>query len=187
VLVGVLLLSGHHTILPAVSPDRGAMGQLVDDDDLCMTAHTVHLPGPAAHRSFRLTPREVRTEQQPDVVLPAMEAQALLLAAKQEDVSKGGCFSPGPAGVQVWDGPWNGVGGRVGTAAHLGSVDWSWDQPAEGFVTIYRVLLTAAGAKAGLTTNALLDTVLRLTGLRPLQAVLPLPRRSAEALHHTLA
>lgn len=148
-----------------------------------MTAHTVHLPG--EHRSFRLTQPEVRTEQQPDVVLPASEARALLTAARAEDVSSGGCYSPGPAGVQVWDGPWNGIGGRVGTAQHLGSVDWSWDQPAEGFVTIYRVLLTAQGAKAGLTTHALLDLVLNLTGLRPMRAVLPLPRRSAEALDRT--
>ncbi len=160
----------------------------MDDDILIMTAHTVHLPAPAAHRSFRLTPpREVRTEQQPDVVLGSHEARALLLAARDLDVSKGGCYSPGPAGVQVWDGPWNGIGGRVGTASHLGSVDWSWDQPAEGFVTIYRVLLTAAGSKAGLTTQALLDLVLQLTGLRPLTAVLPLPRRSLEALDHSHA
>ena len=108
-------------------------------------------------------------------------------AAKAEDVSLGGCYSPGPAGVQVWDGPWNGEGGRVGTAAHLGSVDWSWDSPAEGFVTIYRVLLTVNGSRAGLTTHSLLDLVLNLTGLRPLKAVMPLPRPSLESLDRSHA
>ena len=152
-----------------------------------MTAFMAHQPGSGQHKSFRLTPREVRTERHPDVVLPADEARALLAAARRQDVSMGGCFSPGPAGVQVWDGPWNGAGGRVGTAEHLGSVDWSWDAPAEGFVTIYRVLLTAAGARGGLTTHALLDTVLSLTGLRPLRPTVPLPRRATEPLDTPVA
>jgi hypothetical protein len=147
-----------------------------------MTDHQVQAPGAAQHRSFRLTPREFRSEHEPDVVLPAVEAHCLLSAARSQDVSLGGCYSPGPAGIQVWDGPWNGVGGRVGTAQHLGSVDWQWDSPAEGYVTVFRVLLTAAGARCGLTTHVLLDNVLSLTGLRPLQAVLPLPRMHQEAL-----
>ena len=149
-----------------------------------MTAHTAHQSG--EHRSFRLTQREVRTEQLPDVVLPAAEARALLVAARLEDVSSGGCYSPGPAGIQVWDGPWNGTGGRVGTAQHLGSVDWSWDQPTEGYVTVYRVLLTAAGGKAGLTTHTVLDLVLGLTGPPSQPTALPLPRRTLEALDPTL-
>jgi len=152
-----------------------------------MPAFTPQGPGAPAHRAFRLTPREVRTEQHPDVVLGADEARGLLAAAKAQDVSLGGCFSPGPAGIQVWDGPWNGVLGRVGTAKHLGSVDWSWDAPAVGFVTIYRVLLTAAGTRAGLTTHTLLDTVLTLTGLRHARAIPPLPRLSTEQLDRHLA
>jgi hypothetical protein len=151
-----------------------------------MTAHQVQAPGPAQHKSFRLTPRETRSERHPDVVLPITEARGLLSAARVQDVSLGGCFSPGPAGIQVWDGPWNGVGGRVGTAQHLGSVDWSWDAPAEGYVTIFRVLLTAPGARCGLTTHTLLDHVLSLTGLRPLQAVVPLPRHHTESLEPSL-
>lgn len=148
-----------------------------------MTTHTAHGTGSGAHRSFRLTPREVRTEQGPDVVLRSAEAQALLAAAAAQDVSAGGCFSPGPAGIQVWDGPWNGPGGRVGTAQHLGSVDWSWDVPAAGYATVYRVLLTAAGGRAGLTTHALLDAVLGLAGAAGAAgAGLPAPRASAESL-----
>jgi hypothetical protein len=151
-------------------------------DIMSMTAHTVHLPGSPVHRSFRLTQRELRTEEHDDVVLSAAEARELLAAARDQDVSVGGCFSPGPAGVQLWDGPWNGAGGRVGTAEHLGSVDWSWDAPDKGFVTVYRVLLTAKGVRAGLTTQTLLDLVLSLSGMcRPASlGILPMPRLSTD-------
>lgn len=149
---------------------------------MTMTAHTVYLPGSPQHRSFRLTQREMRTEEHEDVVLSCEDARTLLAAARAQDVSVGGCFSPGPAGVQLWDGPWNGLGGRVGTAEHLGSVDWSWDVPAEGSVTVYRVLLTAKGVRAGLTTQTLLDLVLSLAGQRPTgSGVVPLPRRAHDA------
>src|SRR4051794_22795426 len=151
-----------------------------------MTAHTVHLPSPPSHRSFRLTPREVRSERHPDVTLSAHEAQELLAAARAQDVSSGGCFSPGPAGIQLWDGPWNGPGGRVGTAQHLGSVDWSWDVPAEGLVTVYRVLLTTHGAGTGLTTHALLDVVLGLTRSSQGPLSLPAPRASLDGRHSPL-
>lgn len=142
-----------------------------------MTAHTVHLGGPAAHRSFRLTPpTQVHTEQQPDVVLPRAEVLSVLAGARREDVSMRGCFSAGPSGIQVWDGPWNGPGGRIGSASHLGSIDWSWDSPVEGYVTIYRVLVTASGTATGLSSQDLLDLVLGLSGLRPPSAFLPMPR-----------
>ena len=148
-----------------------------------MTAHTVQLPGSAQHRSFRLTPaREMRTEQLPDVVLRADEAREVLAVARAQDVSSGGCYSPGPSGIQLWSGPWNGLGGRVGSAQHLGSVDWSWDAPSEGFVTVFRVLLTAHGVQAGLTPQSLQDRVLGLARDEAAPARLPLPRLTTEAL-----
>lgn len=174
-------MAGHRDILPFRTHVRVVPVHSGGVDALIMTTHTAHGTGTAAHRSFRLTPRELRTEQGPDVVIDAGEARALLAAAASQDVSKGGCFSPGPAGVQLWDGPWNGPGGRVGTARHLGSVDWSWDVPSAGLVTVYRVLLTAAGGQAGLTTHRLLEVVLGLAG--PASAPLPEPRSSSDFLH----
>jgi hypothetical protein len=142
-----------------------------------MTAHTVHLGEPVTHRSFHLTPsRESRTEHQPDVVLPRPEVLAILSAARREDIALDGCFSAGPSGIQVYDHPWDGDGGRVGSAAHLGSVDWSWDCPVEGFVTVFRVLVTAAGTAVGLGSQGLLELVLSLGGLRPPESFLPPPR-----------
>ena len=135
-----------------------------------MTVHTIELQQPKpVHRSFRLTRpgANVALESQvrPALVLPEREGRALLLAAQREDVSRGGCYSAGPAGVQVWSGPWEGVGGSRGESQHLGSVDWSYDTPVRHYITVYRVLVTAAGVENGENTSSLLARVLGLAGL----------------------
>lgn len=134
-----------------------------------MTLPTVELDPKPAHRSFRLTrpgaPAAVASQVRPSIVLPDREARALLAAAEREDVSRGGTYSAGPAGVQVWNGPWNGLLGGKGDAEHLGSVDWSYDTPTRHYITIYRVLVTAGGAAAGLSAGDLLDRVLGLAGV----------------------
>jgi hypothetical protein len=149
-----------------------------------MTLHLVQLEHRPEHKSFRLTRGSGPTttsQVRPDVVLPVDKARAVLTAAAQNDVAHGGAFSPGPAGVQVWSGAWNGPTGGPGTATHLGSIDWSYDTPVAHYVTIYRVMLTAAGRETGLTTDSLLGTVLALAGLGvpPVDmttAQVPLPR-----------
>jgi hypothetical protein len=155
-----------------------------------MTVYSVEAPKPV-HRSFRLTrPSEmaaVQSQIRPALVLPEREARHLLTAAGREDVSRGGVFSAGPAGVQVWSGAWDGPGGSHGSATHLGSVDWSYDTPARHYITVYRVLVTAAGAAAGESTESVLERVLGLAGLRAdgtiLTMAVPPPRdpfRSSE-------
>jgi hypothetical protein len=145
-----------------------------------VTIHSVELDTPKpVHKSFRLTRpgAEVSVESQvrPALVLPEREGRALLAAAQQADVSRGGCYSAGPAGVQVWSGPWEGVGGSRGTAQHLGSVDWSYDTPVKHYITIYRVLVTADGVRAGVTSHSLLSQVLGLAGLGADGDVLSMP------------
>jgi hypothetical protein len=133
-----------------------------------MTLHLTQLDHKPEHKSFRLTRSSGPTttsDVRPDVVLPVEKARAVLAAAAQNDVASGGAFSPGPAGVQVWSGPWNGPTGGPGTAEHLGSVDWSYDTPVAHYVTIYRVMLTAPGRETGLTTDSLLGTVLAMAGI----------------------
>lgn len=151
-----------------------------------MTLHVTQLEAKAEHKSFRLTrpggpatAREVRD----DVIVPGERARAILAAAARRDVANGGSYSPGPAGVQLWSGAWNGPTGGPGTAEHLGSVDWSWDTPTTGLVTVYRVLRTDAGVARGLTTDGILDRVLSLAGGEAVHrtaaappASLPLPR-----------
>jgi cation transporter-like permease len=101
----------------------------------------------------------------PALVLPERETRDLLEAAARHDVARGGCFSAGPAGVQVWSHGFDGPGGSPGTALHLGSVDWSYDTPVRHYVTIYRAMVTAAGVERNETTSSVLQSVLSLTGI----------------------
>lgn len=132
-----------------------------------MTVYAVENPKPV-HRSFRLTrPSQLAVQSQlrPALVLPEREARRLLAAATRHDVASGGVFSAGPAGVQVWSGAWDGPGGSHGSAEHLGSVDWSYDTPARYYITVYRVLVTSAGAAAGQNTGSILSRIMALGGL----------------------
>jgi hypothetical protein len=101
----------------------------------------------------------------PALVLAERETRELLAAAGRQDVGLDGRFSAGPAGIQLWDGPFDGPSGTHGSARHLGSVDWSYDTPAKHYVTIYRVMVTQAGVDEGETTFTILSTVLALGGL----------------------
>lgn len=135
-----------------------------------MIAHAAELDAPK-HRSFRLTrsapasTAAVASQVRPAIVLPEVQARALLSAAGRKDVARGGCFSAGPAGVQVWSGPWDGRLGSHGSSVHVGSVDWSYDSPTRHYITIYRVMVTARGAADGQTTGELLQRVLDLAGI----------------------
>ena len=115
------------------------------------------------------------SQVRPAIVLPERETRALLQAAARLDVVRGGCFSAGPAGIQLWSSP---VGGRQ-TRVHLGSVDWSYDTPVRHYATIYRSMVTDAGVEVGETTASVLARVLALTGV-PLDSArieLPAPPR----------
>lgn len=101
----------------------------------------------------------------PALVLPERQTRALLDSAGHEDVGRGGSFSAGPAGIQVWTGPFNGPGGTKGDAVLLGSVDWSYDTPVRHYATIYRAMVTQDGLDRGETTASVLARVLALTGL----------------------
>ncbi len=148
-----------------------------------MSTYSVETPTPV-HRSFRLTrpgaPVPVQSQVRPALVLPEREARDLLAAAARRDVARGGVFSAGPAGIQVWNGPWDGAGGQRGSAEHLGSVDWSYDTPSRHYITIYRVLVTATGAARGLSPTDVMEQVLALSGLHAEETALgqavPTPR-----------
>ena len=105
------------------------------------------------------------SQVRPALVLPEAQARALLDAAAREDVGRGGCFAAGPAGIQVWSGPFDGPGGGKGSAVHLGSVDWTYDTPAKHWAMIYRAMVTHDGVARGESTTTVLARVLALTGL----------------------
>ncbi len=145
-----------------------------------MTMHTIELNTPKpVHRSFRLSRSgdelALQSQVRPALVLPEREGRALLAAAQREDVSRGGRFSAGPAGIQLWSGPWEGAGGSRGDAQHLGSVDWSYDTPIRHYITVYRVLVTSSGVTAEHTTSSILEQVLALAGIDARGDVLALP------------
>ncbi len=104
------------------------------------------------------------SQVRPALVLAERESRELLAASGRHDVSSGGQFSAGPAGIQLWDGPFDGPSGSHGSARHLGSVDWSYDTPAKHYVTIYRVMVTTAGVESGHTTLSVLSAVMDLGG-----------------------
>jgi hypothetical protein len=105
------------------------------------------------------------SQVRPALVLPELQARALLDAARREDVGSGGCFSAGPAGIQMWSAPFNGPDGQKGSAQHFGSVDWTYDTPAKHWALIYRAMVTHEGIAHGETTLSILTRVLGLTGL----------------------
>jgi len=134
-----------------------------------VTLHVVPLGGPTV-AGLRLKEGVIAvpalaSHVRPALVLAERETRELLSAAGLHDVGIEGRFSAGPAGIQVWDGPFNGPNGTHGSAKHLGSVDWSYDTPAKHYVTIYRVMVTQAGVDAGATTFSVLTDVLALGGL----------------------
>lgn len=104
----------------------------------------------------------------PALVLAERETRELLDVAMRYDVANGGRFAAGPAGIQVWSGPFDGPNGSHGSAVHLGSVDWSYDTPVRHYATVYRAMVTANGVAAGETTETILQAVLRLAGI-PMQ------------------
>lgn len=156
--------------LPAVSPAPLTIGTPGVSSVPPSVAPTISGAATAAFAGAALS-----SQVRPAIVLPERETRALLQAAARLDVSVGGCFSAGPAGIQLWGAASTARDGRV----HLGSVDWSYDTPVRYYATIYRSMVTAAGVEAGETTASVLARILALTGV-PLDSArieLPSPPR----------
>jgi hypothetical protein len=115
------------------------------------------------------------SQVRPGLVLPEAETRDLLAQARQWDVRQGGCFASGPAGVQVWSGPFDGPDDAPGTASLLGSANWTYDTPVRHYATVYRAMVTSAGVYAGETTASILARVLALAGVPIERAHLTLP------------
>ncbi len=134
-----------------------------------MPLHVVPVGGPVVPglklKAGAVAVPALASHVRPSLVLAERESRELLAAAGRQDVGLDGRFAAGPAGIQVWSGPFDGPSGSHGSAVHLGSVDWSYDTPAKHYVTIYRAMVTQAGVDAGETTFTILSSVLALGGL----------------------
>ena len=164
---------------PADAPGGSTRPSLVPDPDAQPTPAqpTPAQPTPAqptsddGHAAFgKLSAHAVAvpalaSNVRPALVLREREARGLLAEARRHDVGVGGSFSAGPAGIQVWSGPFDGPGGSHGTAVHLGSIDWIYDTPVRYYATIYRAMVTAQGIAVRHNPHTILESVLRLTGL----------------------
>ncbi len=133
-----------------------------------MTLHPVPLGGPTLTglrlKAYAIATPALSSHVRPALVLAERETRALLDAAKNQDVNAGGRFNAGPACIQVWDRPWD-FSDEPGSSIHLGSVDWSQDTPVRHYLTIYRVMITAAGVEAGESTLSILQAVMALTSI----------------------
>ena len=158
------MLLVHHRSEPSGTdgdPSRSEVG---------VSASSLSLGGQGSTGGLRLNPHTVAvpalaSHVRPALVLHERETRQLLEAASQHDVGNGGCFSAGPAGIQVWTGPWEGPNGGHGDAVHLGSVDWSYDTPVRHYATVFRAMVTEVGLTCGETTTSILARVLALSGL----------------------
>ena len=156
-----------------------------------MQLHVVPLGGPSSAglklKEGAVAVPALASHVRPSLVLAERESRELLAVATREDVGVGGRFSAGPAGIQVWDGPFNGPNGTHGTAVHLGSVDWAYDTPARHYATIYRVMVTQAGVDAGESTLSIMTRVLQLGGVAADGARITLPAPPARDPFRRLA
>ncbi len=132
-----------------------------------MVEPTYELQDKVVHRSFRLSragSTGLESRLNPELVLSADEARALLDAAVRADVTLGGRWSVWAAGIQLWSGPWDGPAGSRGSARYFGCLDWRHDAPQQHELTVFRVRVTPEGVTAGETTSTLLDKALALIG-----------------------
>src|SRR3954462_14113824 len=142
-----------------MEPRRGSHQEVVVA--LTLLAQPVHL---RLNTDAVVVPA-LTSQVRPALVLPERQARALLDAASREDVGVGGCFAAGPAGIQVWSGPFDGPGGGRGSAVHLGSIDWTYDTPAKHWALIYRAMVTHDGVARGEPPPPVPARVLALPGL----------------------
>ena len=101
----------------------------------------------------------------PAAVIDERQAREVLSELDRLDVSRGGLWSGSTSLWQRYDHPWNGPLGAHGDARTVGSIFVTYNQPAEFWVTIYRVSVTEHGKALGWTVDTLCDELLRPIGL----------------------
>lgn len=98
----------------------------------------------------------------PAIVIPERIARQLLAWLDTHDVTRGGCWDHDVGYIKRFSGPFDGLAGMRGTAVLLGSIHLTWERYE---ATIYRAVVTDAGAAGGLTVDHLCDELLAPVGL----------------------
>jgi hypothetical protein len=101
----------------------------------------------------------------PSAMLKDQDANRVLRALEQRDVTKGGPWSATPGLWQRYDGPWNGDGGSRGTAQLVGTIGVVYGTPSKYDITIYRATVTQHGLDSAWTVDRLCDDALQYADL----------------------
>jgi hypothetical protein len=101
----------------------------------------------------------------PSAMLSAGAAAAILRALDHDDVANGGVWSASAGLWHRYDRSWNGPSGSRGTAQLAGSIAVIYESPVRNQITIYKVMITDAGVRDGLTVDRLCDEALAHAGL----------------------
>ena len=101
----------------------------------------------------------------PSAILSAGAAAAILRALDRDDVANGGVWSASAGLWHRYDRAWNGPSGSRGTAQLAGSIAVIYESPVRNQITIYKVMITDAGVRDGLTVDRLCDEALAHAGL----------------------
>jgi hypothetical protein len=101
----------------------------------------------------------------PAAVLRQQEAQRVVDALTDLDVSTGGPWNINPGLWQRYDHAWDGVGGMTGTAKLVGTIATTYGAPTRYDITIYRVTVTEHGQKLGWSVGSLCNDALGYAGI----------------------
>ena len=99
----------------------------------------------------------------PSAVLADRLAKQIVIELERRDVSVGGVWSASVGLWQRYDKPW--AEGHKGDSQLMGTIGTMYGTPSKYDITIYRVTVTEAGAKAGWTVESLCDDALKFVDL----------------------
>jgi hypothetical protein len=95
----------------------------------------------------------------PSAILTDRVAKQVLDELTARDVSKGGVWSASVGIWQRYSKPW--IGGLKGDSQLLGTIGTVYGTPSKYDITIYRVMITDAGAELDWTVETLCDDALQ--------------------------
>jgi hypothetical protein len=96
----------------------------------------------------------------PSAILSAGAAAAILRALDLDDVAYGGRWSASSGLWHRYDRPWDGPSGSRGNSQLAGSIAVVYESPVRNQITIYKVTITDAGHRMGMTVDSLCDEAL---------------------------
>ena len=101
----------------------------------------------------------------PAAILPEQATREVLMQLALNDVRVDGLWQADPAVWRRYDRSWDGEDGGPGSAVLLGTIQVAYGVPTRYEITIFRVNVSEAGDRAGLSVTSLCDEALGYGGL----------------------